>query len=305
MRKKEGRMSANSHGPQESPINNHDGVTASSTMVARIRAACPTMPRIVPEPPAPVRKLSPQEQKQEKIIKHVAAITGTTFHHSLAAAVEDALRTGLKQTDKEREEEKEFRLHCNAEYHFARFTGEGATLAPLLYGISFHLAGTSKNFFISMQEIARFLEVKEDALYSAAHLLVASGFWEVLEQRKGNSSRYRPIGHEEWAARNRGRYCTVKCEHPHRDDTPQHELGRKLFAITGEKFWDSAVERWRKLGTDEQLEQWAREFMADENGNGEDAAFPLDLPPGKLGGIFRRKRLGDHFQKMAAEAAND
>lgn len=301
MRRKEGRE-RQLNGPQESPINNHAAVTASTAMVERIRAACPDMPRIEPTPPAPVRPLTPQERKQEKIIKHVAAITGTTLHPSLAAAVEDALRTGLKQTDKEKEEEKEFRLHCNAEYHFARFTGDGATLAPLLYGISFHLAGTSKNFFISMQEIARFLEVQEDALYSAAHLLVASGFWQVLEQRKGGSSRYRPIGHEEWAARNRGRYCTVKCEHPNRDDVPQHVLGRKLFAITGEKFWDSAVERWRKLGTDEQLEQWAREFMADDPGESDGFA---NRPSGKLGGILRRKRLGDHFQKMAAEAAND
>src|SRR5579859_5224818 len=142
------------HGLKESPINNPQSVTASReeqhAAVARIRAACPTMSRIEAAPPALVRTISPQERKQEKIIKHVAAITGTTLHHSLAAAVEDALRTGLKQTNKEQEEENGFRLHCNAEYHFARFTGDGATVAPLLYSISFHLAGDSKNFFISM-----------------------------------------------------------------------------------------------------------------------------------------------------------
>jgi hypothetical protein len=40
-------------------------------------------------------------------------------------------------------------IECCAEFHFARFTGKGSTLAETLYHISFHLAKKSRSFFVN------------------------------------------------------------------------------------------------------------------------------------------------------------
>jgi hypothetical protein len=252
----------------------------------------------------PQQKQSPQQRQQEKIVERVREWTGCEFAFFMAEWVHDAMRTGLRATDKEEEEAKGYRLHCNAEYHFLRMTGRGAPLVPALYAVSMHLASESRNFHISLEEVAKFLGMdakNNDAVYGAASLLVASGFWLVIEKQSGKPTKYTPIGHKEWAERcggdgwydaglgqyvKVGRYCTVKAQFPFNENTPERVLGRKLHGIVGEKYFAGVLKGWLKLGTTEELETWAKDFMVED--------------AGQQDGISRRVRLGDHFRAMAA-----
>jgi len=245
---------------------------------------------------------APQQRKQEKIVARVRAITGAELPFFMADAVNDAVRTGLRITDKAEEEEKGYAIHCCAEYHMARMSGKGAGLVFPLYSISLRIANDSKNFFISIQEIARVLGIRDDdGLYGAASLLAASGFWIPTERKIGKATKYRPLTHSEWtrqtggemwydATKNEdvfvGKYCTVKSTFPFIENTPEYRLGRKLHGITGEKFFGGVLKGWLKSGTEEQLANWAKDFMQEDTGEQD--------------GISRRIRLGNHFREMAA-----
>jgi hypothetical protein len=246
-------------------------------------------------------KPSPQARKQEKIIERVRELTSASFPAFMAEAIHDAVRTGLRVTNKQEEEAKGHRLYCNAEYHFARMTGEGAHLVPLLYGVSLRLANESKNFHISLQSIAHFLNLKEDNMYGAASLLVASGFWRLIERQRGKPSSYRPLKHSEWAERcggddwwdasrqayvKVGKYCTVKAQFPFNESSSERTFGQKLFGITGETYFAGVLKGWLKLGTAEQLQAWAKDFMLEDAGRDD--------------GLPRRVRLGNHFQAASS-----
>ncbi len=229
---------------------------------------------------------NPQERKAQKVRDKIRELTGTDMPDWAAQAVWDAMRAGIRTTDKQAEEAQGYRLNCCAEYHFARMSGDGASLVPLLYNISFHLAGDSQNFHLPVRHVAKFLDTSEDYVYAAANLLVVSGFWEVIERRDGRATMYRPVGHKEWAEKRGAKYCTVKAEFPFKDETESAKLGAKLFGITGEgNFYDDVLTGWLKLGTSEQLQEWAIEFMK------------TDADKGK----GRKKRLADFFKQKAGK----
>jgi hypothetical protein len=157
-------------------------------------------------------------------------------------------------------------FHCSAEWHFARFTGDGAALAPLVYNMMFHVAGESGNFAASAVKIAKYLNVTDRYIYDAVGLLVAAGFLQVIEEEKGKPTQYRPVAHKEWAEKHPG-YCTTKIEKLFPDEDP---LGKKLFGILGGvKCYPNWLKGLRNTGaTDEQIEQSGKAFMEQDKGSG-------------------------------------
>jgi hypothetical protein len=266
--KKESPQAAACEALNQSPINNQKPVTDKTT---------------------------PQARKEEKIVQRVEDLTGITFPFVFASMVHDAVRTGLRVTDKEEEENYGYPVHCNAEYHFARMTGPGSDLVPLLYGVSMHVGYESKNFWVTLQPLARFLGVKEETLYAAADLLVASGFWEVIERSPNKATKYRPLGHKDWAHKCGtiewngepvGKHCAVKAAFPFKEDSAEYELGQKLYGITGEKYYKGVLTGWLKLAPVPELLSWAKDFMVGDAGAGT--------------GIQRRIRLSKHLHKCAS-----
>jgi hypothetical protein len=75
-------------------------------------------------------------------------------------------------------------------------------------------------------------------------------------------------------------------EFPFKESTPECLLGKKLYGITGEKYFSGVLKGWLKFGTVSELENWAKDFMHDDGGN--------------ENGIARRVRLGNHFRTCAA-----
>lgn len=220
---------------------------------------------------------SPQEIKGEKIVDEIQKVTGISFTGDLgemmARRVHDAIHTGERTVDPDKEDSP---IHCCAEWHFARFSGPGATLVPLLYQISFHLAHESGNFFLSGQKVARYLGAKPANIYAAAHLLVASGFWKKIEAELGKVVKYSPVGHQAWAEMHPGR-CTQKLEMNFtQDDEELAALGRNLYAIMGgEQFFPHVLLGIRKAAdgySDQQICELAKQFMDSDNGKGDGKA---------------------------------
>lgn len=251
-------------------------------------------------------KPSPQQRKKEKTIERVLELTGTTLPFFMAEAVHDTVRTGLRVTDKEEEEARGYHMHCSSEYHFARMTGKGVHLVPLLYGVALRLSNDSKNFHVSLQSVSHFLGLNEndDSAYNAASLLVASGFWVPTERKLGKATKYKPLTHSEWiekcgtddwwdTAKQKyvkvGKYCTIKAQFPFNESSPERVLGQRLYGITGEKFFPGVLKGWLKLGTTAELENWAKDFIAEDAGHDD--------------GISRRVRLGGHFRSLSARCA--
>ena len=133
-----------------------------------------------------------KKEIRRKILDHIN-VDG--FPEQWLEAIADLHSTGLRHIDGEKEDSP---LHCSAEWHFARFKGDGASLAPLLYALSFKVAHESENFEVSGQKLAKYFNVDDKYLYSAIHLLVASWFWIPTEVAKGKPTKYRPISHKEW-----------------------------------------------------------------------------------------------------------
>jgi hypothetical protein len=218
------------------------------------------------------KKLTPKERAAQKQREKISALTGVQFEGELGAqlagAVDDMLRTGLRQVDPD----EEMALECGSEYHMARFSGPGATLAPLLYSVSMRVGGKSGDFFPSLKKMGRYLNVTDDdALYGAASLLEASGFWERIEAPLGKPVKYRPVPHSEWELNHPG-FCTRKTEFPFRDDDTLAKLGTALYGVLGEEFFPNVLKGWRKFGTDEQLVEYAKEFLVQDAGQENGAA---------------------------------
>lgn len=211
----------------------------------------------------------PQETKAGKVRDKVQELTGITFSgdlgDQLASAVNDALITGARTVDADKEDSP---IECNAEWHFARYSGTGATLVPLVYHISWHLAGESGCFFLSVQKLAKYLVAKDDNVYAAVHLLETDGFWELIEALPGKPKRYRPVGHKEWSEKHPNR-CTKKVEFPHAaDDEQLAEFGRKLYGILGGlQFFPNILRGYRKAAgglTDDEICDAAKRFLEDD-----------------------------------------
>jgi hypothetical protein len=206
------------------------------------------------------------------------------FPEVLLRGIDDARRTGLRPTNPDEEDSP---VQCNAEWHFARFSGEGSKIAPLIYGMAMRVAGDGGTWSLSAQKIAAFLNVeKDDYVYAAIDLLVAAGFFEVIEEMLGRPTKYRPIGHRQWAAKHSG-FCTVKHEFPFQDETVVAALGRKLHGILGgETFFTGVLIGLRKTGlTPDEICGYARQFLELDKGHG--------------GGKERRKRFGVYLREQA------
>ena len=154
-----------------------------------------------------------------------------------ANAIESAFDGFTKRTGLRFGNTETYPIECSAEYHFARMTGKGSTLVPLLYGVVFHIAKESKSFFVELSKVTKYLNVGDpDLIYSAARLLVKSGFFEVWDRKLGQATAYRPVGHKEWSERwKRFDLCCKKEDKPfpYIEDTEAQLLGRKLSAIFG------------------------------------------------------------------------
>jgi hypothetical protein len=194
--------------------------------------------------------------------------TTTALPDFMLDAIHEAVRTGLRTIDPDDPDEM-MPLYCSAEYHFARFTGPGSSLAVLLYNLSLRLSKESGYFQASMQDIARYLNVIEDKyIYAAVRLLVASGFWQVVEAERGKAAKYHPVHHTEWSQRHPG-FCCVKYEFPHKDQTELAQLGAILHGILGEKFFTNVLKGWLKLaGHPDAVVKHAKEFMLQDAGHG-------------------------------------
>lgn len=214
--------------------------------------------------------------KKENRGRILQRIKVDAFPEQWLEAIHDQSRTGLRKVNPENQDSP---FHCSAEWHFARFTGDGAALAPLVYNMMFHVAGESGNFAASAVKIAKYLNVTDRYVYDAVGVLVAAGFLQVIEEELGKPTQYRPIAHKEWAEKHPG-FCTKKIEKLFPDEDP---LGPKLFGILGgEKYFPNLLKGLRNTGaTDEQIEQSAKDFMEHDKGNGSRS---------------RRKRFQDHLR---------
>jgi len=170
-------------------------------------------------------------------------------------------RTGLRPIG---EDEPSYSLECSAEFHFARFTGAGAKLAPLVYGVMMHVAKTDGEWWMSMQKLARYLgtENNDDILYAAVDLLVKAGFLETIKPETGRPTRYAVVGHKDWAEKYPG-YCIRKEESfPWPNESDVAALGVKLYAITGMKYFENVLVGWRKIGLpDEEICDHMKRFI--------------------------------------------
>jgi hypothetical protein len=213
---------------------------------------------------------------REALLKQIGMIE---FPDQWLRRLHEALRTGIRQVP----EGEVAPYHCSSEWHFARFTGDGATLAPLVYGVMFHLASKSEDAFPSIQKLGRYFNVNDDYLYAAARVLVLSGWLEVLESERGKTVHYRPVGHQEWAGKHPG-FCV------HKDElyfSMGDELGRALYGILGgEKYHPNVLKGLRNTGaTDAAIKLAAVQFMKTDRGNGE--------------GKDRRKRFQAYLREHA------
>jgi hypothetical protein len=214
-----------------------------------------------------------KKENRERILKRIKM---DAFPEQFLQAIDDLNRTGLRRVNPDNQDSP---FHCSAEWHFARFTGDGASLAPLVYNVVFRIAGDSGNFAASAAKIAQYLNVNVRYVFDAANLLVASGFFQVIEAEQGKPTKYKPVGHAEWVEKHPG-YCTKKIEKLFPDED---ELGKKLYGILGgEKYFPNLLKGLRNTGaTDEQIEQAGKDFMERDKGNGSRG---------------RRKRFQDHLR---------
>jgi hypothetical protein len=153
-------------------------------------------------------------------------------------------------------------FHCSAEWHFAQFTGRGASHAVLIHSLALHVAGKSGVFAASVPTLAAYFKADERSIRKALHMLEASGFVELISQHPGESVKYRPIRHRDWEATHPGR-CTAKAVVAEGDT-----LGVELHAISGGRFkpYPNLVKAMRKTGhSAEQIKQHFRTFATQEN----------------------------------------
>jgi hypothetical protein len=124
--------------------------------------------------------------------------------------------------------------HCTAEWHFSRFTGHGATLAPIIYDFAFHLTKPPQKpyFYASTPNLAEYFGVDEKTVRKALRLLAKSGFFELVRAMPGRTNQYRPVRHPEWQKKYPER-CIQRLQVTYGDEDP---LGPVLYAASGSNF---------------------------------------------------------------------
>ena len=185
--------------------------------------------------------------------------------------------TGLYKVNAD---EQDSPIECSAEYHFARFTGDGATIAPLIYQIAFRLAKKSETFNLSAKKLAAYLDVNAEYVYKALRLLVDAGFLRRIEKKAGRPTLYRPISHRDWQPEHPN-CCTAMIKLPYSEGD---QLGRQLHGILGgETFFPNVLTGFRKSGlSDAEICDHAKQFLQEDKGKGS--------------GKERRKRFGEYLK---------
>ena len=155
---------------------------------------------------------------------------------------------------------------CTSEWHFAEFKGKGAYYAPLIFGFALRMAKTSGKFYCSIPRLQVYFRLDERTVRAALHLLVATGFFQMLSDESGKAITYKPIKHQEWAKLHPGR-CPEKIEMPSwfGDQDP---LGRALFAASSGNvtFYPNFIKGMRKTGHSDQsiLGHWSAFLLVDK-----------------------------------------
>src|SRR5579864_3065239 len=155
-------------------------------------------------------------------------------------------------------------FYCSAEYHLARLSGCGATVAALIYSQSLRVSKKSGVFSASIPTLAAFFNVDERTVRKAMRLLVALGFFEIIREECGASVKYRPIHHRDWAPKHPDR-CATKDEMPW-DDEVKDTLGPELHAISGHRFkvYPNFLKGMRNTGHDDAaIREHFRAFIAE------------------------------------------
>jgi hypothetical protein len=155
---------------------------------------------------------------------------------------------------------------CSAEWHFAQLSGPGARYAPLIHSHALHIARTSGIYSASVPNLAAYFGADEKSIRKALHILLALGFFEIVEEAPGSSVRYRPIRHKDWQPKNPGR-CTAKQAGVWQGDT----LSAELYAISGQRFrtYPNLIKAMRKTKlSDDQIKEHFRMFATQEHSAG-------------------------------------
>lgn len=173
--------------------------------------------------------------------------------------LDDMLRIGRRPIDKF----ETSRLYCSAEWHFAHF--EGGTYAPMIYSLALRLGKDSDKFWPSIPELAKYLNANEKSIREAIQLLVLSGFLKIVTAAPGESVRYLPVKHEDWAEAHPG-FCMNKDEMPWSGGGD--ELGKALYAISGgiNKGYSNFLKSYRATGhSDPAIKEHFRTFWPKHN----------------------------------------
>jgi len=152
-------------------------------------------------------------------------------------------------------------LYCSAEWHFASFKSK---LAPLIYSLSLRLTKESHTFRVSATTMARYFGAHEDTVYRAFEELRDTGWFVVTLEQAGKPTEYRPVEHKEWE---RTKPARVKCCEK-LSIAIGDPLGKRLYGITGLKYFTNYLTALRKRAAEEQIvfyckELWDRERKQD------------------------------------------
>jgi hypothetical protein len=207
----------------------------------------------------PMQKLSRAENKRRA---HVLGLIGMDdMPKQFIEAISDAMRVEFRRRDND---EEEFCAYCSAEWHFARFHGDGSELCAALYNMALHIAGEGGVFFFSVPNLARYFDTSTHRVREALHLLADSQFFELPPKiRKGETVRYRPVTHKTWSERHPGMCCRKESLPDYMQGDP---LGRVLWGISGGKmkFFPEWLDHLRKFANDAAIEQAFRIFADGE-----------------------------------------
>jgi hypothetical protein len=128
--------------------------------------------------------------------------------------------------------------YCSPGWHFAALTGRGAIYVPLIYAHALLLAGKSRRYCPSIENLAKYFRTSVKSIRRAVHLLVATGFFEELKAEPGRPVSYDPILHTrtnpEWPTKHPGQ-CCVRIEMPDYWRADGDPLAVQLHAATDQK----------------------------------------------------------------------
>jgi hypothetical protein len=155
--------------------------------------------------------------------------------------IDEQLRIGRRQVLPE----ETYAIECNAEWHFARYNGEGGTLCSAVYNTAYRFTLKYPTFYCSAPQIAEFLNANIKTVQAAIDLLVLDGFFEHVTAEPGKAYGYRAVSHKDWRAKHNlhanepdhadhVNYCAYRNKLP--EYMQGDELGKKMFAISSACF---------------------------------------------------------------------